>query len=189
MKKLIAILVLLTVAGYAALPYFNIYSLAQALKSGDRDTLENYIDWPVVRQKLKEELAAKMAAVAFGGGEKTDRDASGGEALGKGIAGMLGPTMINNMVDSYVTPAGLAALIKNKTSGGNTSAGNPKINRDVLQNLTNSVKWAFFESPTTFVVHLQPPDKPEVVKLKFGFYGTNWKLNGFTLPEEFYENK
>jgi Protein of unknown function (DUF2939) len=189
LKKLVAILVFLMVAGFAALPYFNAYSLAEALKSGDRDTLESRVDWPIVRQKLKEELAAKMAATAFGSGEKTDRDASSGEALGKGIAGLLGPAMINNMVDSYVTPAGLAALVKNKKSDEDTSNAASKINPSLLQNVTNSVTWAFFESPTTFVVHLQPPDKPEVIKLKFGFYGTNWKLNGFTLPEEFYENK
>jgi Protein of unknown function (DUF2939) len=185
LKRWATIAISLFVTAYFVSPYVNAYWLAQAFKTGDRDALEKYIDWPVIRQKLKEELAAKLANNAFGSGaEKTDLGSSQGEELGKGLVGLLGPTMINNMVDSYVTPAGLSTMIKSNKSGSGPAE---KLDANFFKNVKESVTWAFFDSPTGFVVHVQPKDKPEVLKLKFGFYGNGWKLNSFVLPNEFYE--
>jgi hypothetical protein len=36
------------------------------------------------------------------------------DAMAKGVAALLGPAVINNMVDGYVTPQGIAAMVKNE---------------------------------------------------------------------------
>src|SRR6266496_759061 len=46
---------------YLLSPYFAIWRLNSALESGDRDALEAQIDFPSVRESLKEQLRIHMA--------------------------------------------------------------------------------------------------------------------------------
>ena len=139
---------------YAASPYFSFWRFTKALRSGDSAALSSRMDFPAIRASLKKQLVAR-----FSQGTRTNKWWSN-----------LGPTLIDAIVDAYVTPEGIAALISNP---------------DVLKNLRHpqqfrfptgktedwsKIKHAFFTGPRTFVV-----DR-EGIKLRFRFKGLGWKL-------------
>jgi Protein of unknown function (DUF2939) len=139
---------------YAASPYFSFWRFTAALRSGDSAALSSRMDFPAIRASLKKQLVAR-----FSQGTRANKWWSN-----------LGPTLIDAIVDAYVTPEGIAALISNP---------------DVLKNLRHpqefrfpsgksedwsKIKHAFFTGPRTFVV-----DR-EGIKLRFRFKGFGWKL-------------
>jgi hypothetical protein len=148
---LICILLLLI---YAASPYFSFWRFTEALQSGDSVALSSRMDFPAIRASLKKQLVARFAH-----GAPSNKWWSN-----------LGPTLIDTIVDAYVTPEGIAALISNP---------------EVLKSLKHpqqfrwptgkpedwsKVKHAFFTGPRTFAV-----DR-EGITLRFRFEGSRWKL-------------
>ena len=139
---------------YGASPYFSFWRFTAALRSGDSAALSLRMDFPAIRASLKKQLVARFSKGKTG--HKWWND--------------LGPTLIDAIVDAYVTPEGIAALISNP---------------EVVKNLRrpqefrfptgktedwSKVKHAFFTGPRTFVV-----DRKEI-KLRFRFTGLGWKL-------------
>src|SRR5581483_8970072 len=144
---------------YGASPYFSFWRFTAALRSGDSAALSSRMDFPAIRASLKKQLVARFA-------RRT--------ATHKWWSN-LGPSLIDTIVDAYVTPEGIAALISNP---------------EVLKNLRHpqqfrfptgkaedwpKVKHAFFTGPRTFVV-----DRKEI-KLRFRFTGWGWKLDDVDL--------
>jgi hypothetical protein len=82
----------------------------------------------------------------------------------------LGPTLIDAIVDAYVTPEGIAALLSNPEALKTLQS--PQQFRFSTEKAEGSskIKYAFFTGPRTFVV-----DREEM-KLRFHFTGTGWKL-------------
>lgn len=139
---------------YAASPYFSFWRFTAALRSGDSAALSSRMDFPAIRASLKKQLVARFA-------QRTTTHKWWNN---------VGPTLIDTIVDAYVTPEGIAALISNP---------------EVLKSLKHpqqfrfptgkpedwsKVKHAFFTGPRTFVV-----DR-EGIKLRFRFTGLGWKL-------------
>ncbi|HZS16959.1 MAG TPA: DUF2939 domain-containing protein [Candidatus Udaeobacter sp.] len=139
---------------YGASPYFSFWRFTAALRSGDTAALSSRMDFPAIRASLKRQLVARFAR-----GATTHKWWDN-----------LGPTLIDTIIDAYVTPEGIAALISSP---------------EVLKNLRrpqdfrfpsgknrewSNVKHAFFTGPRTFVV-----DREEI-KLRFRFTGLGWKL-------------
>ena len=139
---------------YGVSPYFSFWRFTAALRSGDSAALSLRMDFPAIRASLKKQLVARFSKRTTG--HKWWND--------------LGPTLIDAIVDAYVTPEGIAALISNP---------------EVVKNLRrpqefrfptgktedwSKVKHAFFTGPRTFVV-----DRNEI-KLRFRFTGLGWKL-------------
>jgi Protein of unknown function (DUF2939) len=148
---LICVLLLLI---YGGSPYFSFWRFREALRSGDSATLSSHMDFPAIRASLKKQLVARFAQGAPGNKWWSN----------------LGPSLIDTIVDAYVTPEGIAALISNP---------------DVLKSLKrpqqfrlptgkpedwSKVKYAFFTGLRTFVV-----DREEI-KLRFRFTASGWKL-------------
>jgi hypothetical protein len=139
---------------YGVSPYFSFWRFTEALRSGDSAALSSRMDFPAIRASLKKQLVARFAQ------KKTTHK----------WWDNLGPSLIDTIVDAYVTPEGIAALISNP---------------EVLKNLRHpqefrlpsgkiqdwsKVKHAFFSGPRTFVI-----DR-EGIKLRFHFTGFGWKL-------------
>lgn len=139
---------------YGVSPYFSFWRFTAALRSGDSAAISSRMDFPAIRASLKKQLIARFA-------QGTTNHKRWGN---------LGPTLIDTIIDAYVTPEGIAALISNP---------------EVLKNLRHprdfrfpngktgdwsKVKHAFFAGPRTFVV-----DR-EGIKLRFRFTGVGWKL-------------
>ena len=150
----LALLCIFLLLVYGASPYFSFWRFTAALRSGNSAALSARMDFPAIRASLKKQLVARFA-------QRTTSDKWWGN---------LGPTLIDAIVDAYVTPEGIAALISNP---------------EVLKNLRHpqqfhfptgkaedwsKVKHAFFTGPRTFTV-----DR-EGIKLRFHFTGWGWKL-------------
>jgi hypothetical protein len=97
--------ILLAALWYVLSPFQAFASLAEAARVGDRNKLEAGVDFPAVREGLKEQLNARLTTAL-----STDSSLSKGPfgALGA----LLGPTVVDQVVDSAVTPDGVAAIIR-----------------------------------------------------------------------------
>src|ERR1700761_2324473 len=99
MKKIVLLIAVL-LATYAAYPYLALYRLGDALRARDMDAVTARVDWPRLRQGIKDDVNAALAA-------KGKPEA--GEALaafGMALAG----TLASPVIDAAVTPEGLVAV-------------------------------------------------------------------------------
>jgi hypothetical protein len=148
---------------YAAYPYVTLYRLGLAIKSADAATLESLVNWPAVREGIKEDVCDLGVDVPSprGAGELPPFGAS----FMRGIA--------SSAIDQAVTPQALLAA----TSTVPASRPAPR-GADVR------VNWAFFDSPTTFIVSLQPPGQAEPVRLELDLRDGEWRVQRVWLPAE-----
>lgn len=105
MKKFVylavGLIIILAIYLYAS-PYLALNNIKKAAQAGDADTLSEYIDFPSVKQGLKDQLNTQIMK------EVTKEDADGFEALGP----MLATAMIDKIVDGIVTPDGVAMMVQ-----------------------------------------------------------------------------
>ena len=108
MKKLLIGLALAAavalVFAWAAAPVLTGQGLIRAARAGDARKLEALVDFPSLRQSLKEELNAELVARM-----RRDPDLSR-DALG-GIGLMLAPMLLSGAVDTFVTPEMVAEMV------------------------------------------------------------------------------
>lgn len=112
MRKLIVLpfaiaLVLLPPAAYVAYPLYTAWALREAIRSGDAAYLERKIEWPSVRETLRESLTR----VAF---DMPDPETQPGvkPSLWKRFKAYVGGGAVNTLIDRYVTPEGLPQLFE-----------------------------------------------------------------------------
>ncbi|MGJ4748623.1 DUF2939 domain-containing protein [Leptospira sp. SA-E8] len=176
MSKKVAIWVcvigVLGIAGYvAAGPYITVHQMKAAAEARDGRALSEHIEFPSVRQSLKEQMNAlimkKMA-------EDQSLKKNPFAALGAAFAG----TIAERMVDLYVTPAGITQLMageKPQMQKMNAeSASSPRL----LSGADMS-----YESFDKFVVKIngQSGNAGEFVLRRTGL---DWKLTEIILPLE-----
>jgi hypothetical protein len=89
-------LLILVALGWIAWPYYAVYDFANAIQQGDQVVLERRVAWDSVRGGLREDLSAVFAR----------------STQGVGLAALVGPAIINNAIDYFVTPQGIASLLR-----------------------------------------------------------------------------
>jgi hypothetical protein len=90
---------------YGASPYVAVRGFVAAAKQGDAEKLGAAVDFPAVRADLKPQLTAAVTT-------RMERDpAMRGNPLA-GLGAMLMPSILDRMIDSVVTPEGIAALVR-----------------------------------------------------------------------------
>lgn len=106
MKKLLpwlaGLLVIFAIYLYAS-PYIALYNIKNAAEQKDADKLSGYIDFPSVKQSIKDQVKAAMVEKLAASDEQ-----DGFEALGT----MLAAAMIDPIVDGVVTPDGVALMLQ-----------------------------------------------------------------------------
>jgi hypothetical protein len=139
---------------YAVSPYFSFWRFTVAIRSRDAAAISSRVDFPAVRASLKKQLVARFAE-----GKSTYKHWRN-----------LGPTLIDAMVDAYVTPDGIAALLSNPEALKNLQA--PRHLHFTFGEPLKAwnVNYAFFTGPRSFIV-----DK-DGIKLRFHFNGKGWQL-------------
>ena len=158
--KWIVIVCILLVLAYGASPYFSFWRFSEAVRAGNSAAISSRVDFPAVRASLKKQLVARFAKTT---------------ASHKRWSSLLGPTLIDTIVDTYVTPEGLTALLSNPQALKNLQS--PKQFQFPTGKGAGSskIRYAFFTGPRTFLV-----DREEL-KLLFHFTGTAWKLTDLDL--------
>ena len=155
----VALICVVLLLAYAASPYFSFWRFRTALRSGDSAAVSSHIDFPAVRASLKKQLVARFASTT------TDHKRWSN----------LGPTLIDAIIDAYVTPEGIAALLSNPEALKNLKTPR-EFHFELGKNEDLSkVKYAFFTGPRSFVV-----DRDEI-KLGFHFTASGWQLHDLDL--------
>ena len=94
----------LTAGYYLASPFLALNGLKNSFANKDADKVNQYIDYPALREDLKGQLMA--AAIK---NMQSDPEMSSNPFSGFATA-IVGP-MVNAMVDSYVTPSGTKTVM------------------------------------------------------------------------------
>ena len=106
MEKLLpwlaSLLVIFAIYLYAS-PYIALYNIKHAAEQKDADKLSGYIDFPSVKQSMKDQVKAAMVEEITASDEQ-----DGFEALGT----MLAAAMIDPLIDGLVTHDGLALMLQ-----------------------------------------------------------------------------
>lgn len=107
-KKLVAGLAVAAVAifviAWAAAPVFAAQALIRAAKAGDADRIEQLVDFPALRESLKDELTSELAA-------HMRRDPRLAENSLGGLGMILAPMLLSGAIDATVTPEVVAQMV------------------------------------------------------------------------------
>ena len=173
MKKWIIaalVIVLLILGGiYVGSPYYAIRSLRSAAVEANTDKLEASVDFPSVRDSLKSQLSVAMAKKIEADPEIRDNPFAG---LGK----LMMPAIVNGIVDTFVTPDGIAAMIRGQKP---TEKAKLETNPDI-QSSTEYVGLDRFRVRLRNVRLNE--DGPSLLFERRGF--ASWKLIKLELPEK-----
>ncbi len=90
---------------YVGSPFWAARQFKQAALSGNVDRLEASVDFPSVRESLKSQLTIAMT-------EKMQSDPEMRSNPFAGLGIMILPAMVGKMVDAYVTPDGMSAMMR-----------------------------------------------------------------------------
>jgi hypothetical protein len=82
-------------------PLWTALQIREAVLSGDTAVLERKVDWPGVRASLKQSLPVYLAGQGL---------------IGQTLTALFGTTVVDTIVDSYVSPAGLVHLRQARSS-------------------------------------------------------------------------
>ena len=151
---------LLVAGAYAVYPYVTLYRLGEAIRHGDATTLQSMVDWPAVREGIKEDICDLVtddpSEVKVG-----TKLPPFGAGFVRGIA--------QNTVDARVNPESLAAAAKQPATPNGASV---------------QVSWAFFSGPSAFVVDLNAPGQASPIRLELDLRDGAWQVTRVWLPPD-----
>ncbi len=109
---------------FLASPYLAARKFVAWARQGDTERLAASVDFPAVRASLKPQLSAAVTA-------RMNRDPEMRDNPLAGLGMMLMPSLLDRMVDSVVTPRGLATLVSaGRTGRVAESAEPPRLDYD-----------------------------------------------------------
>lgn len=174
-KKIIGAIIALAVVicGYLyASPYIAINNIKKAAQAGDSEKVSKYIDYPSVRQSFKDQMNAMMMK------EMATHKDDGFAALGA----MLASTMVDKMIDGFVTPEGMTMMLKGKdlkeSQQSNGSTEKSEANQEEHKPDYN----AGYTSMNDFEVVIKDQEKAKEVKVHMVRDGLSWKINKIAVP-------
>src|SRR2546422_4953712 len=152
------------IVGYGIIsPYITVYKIKEGIKNQDSEKLSKNIDFQLLRQNLKEQVSAYMVKKAM---IELKNNPFGPLAI------VLVPKLVDGIVDTFVTPAGLVNLMEGKKPGENFD----QREREPFRNATYS-----FDSLSKFSIWI-PNDHTEEVRFVLTRGILNWKLSNIVIP-------
>jgi len=127
-RPLIVVLIVIAIVavlgyGYAS-PYLALNRLKRAADARDAQTVSEYVDYPALRESLKEQVSALLT-------RKLEARANGNPLAALGA--MIGVALIGPLVDAYATPDGVAALLNGMPPRGDPTQ-RPPVPQDTAAN-------------------------------------------------------
>ncbi|PTU67007.1 MULTISPECIES: DUF2939 domain-containing protein [Chromobacterium] len=169
-------------AWFYATPYLAVRGMQQALDARDAAKLSGYVDYPALRNSLKESVVPKSVLDL-----NQSKDKNPLAAMGAAIA----DAVVAPVVDAMVTPESLALMMRGikpkpglpqggadepAAGGGGAASTEPRAGVDTAMG---------YEDIDRFVVTVKQKDKAEqslgLVFKRDGWLG--WKLSAVRLPE------
>lgn len=173
MKRISVWMVAVLAAGYIfATPYLTVYQMKIAAENHDGEALSEYIDFPPLRQSLKDQMNAML-------GKKMVEEVANDDpftALGATLGATFGGVIVEKMIDAYITPASVMELMKGEKPTPER-AGKPTERQEPFANVSMS-----YESFSKFSVITKQHESDDEVKFIFRRNGMEWKLTEILLP-------
>lgn len=156
---------LVLLAWYFLSPFLLLRSLSFAVRNGDRDTIATDVDFPVVRDGLKQQLKTYLQTRTA-----VPRKHNGFSDLLLQLA----PSIGSQVIDAIVTPDGVATILRQHTP--QTSGGAP---RPSLWH--GNFSWIGPDHLRATYANARHPDQPIALDLeRRGLFG--WQVTGLSLP-------
>lgn len=177
MKKallLVAGLAILVVGFIASGPFIAIHDISGAIKGGDSERLSGHVDFIALRASVKEQLNARVMKKA------TAPESNPFAALGMALAS----NFIDRMVDSFITPTGLANIMAGhepqqpQQSGASSESS---ANAQPFQNARYT-----YDGLSKFSAWVKNR-KGEEVRFVFTRNLLTWKLSNILIPATLFE--
>jgi len=170
--KLLAIVVAILATVYIiSAPYITVYQMRAAAENHDGEALSEHVDFPSVRQSLKDQMNT-MVMKHMSSNEMKDNPFA---ALGTALA----TVMVDKMVDVYVTPAGITEQMKGEkpapADSGQSGVGST---RKPFADASMS-----YESLNKFVIVVKGDSRQEA-RFVLRRRGIDWKLTEILMPLE-----
>jgi len=129
LMRWVAIFFVVLLLLYVASPYFSFWRFTVALNSRNGARLAAYVDFPAVRESLKQQFRAALHRSQNNDQTKHKKFARLLTVLGPSLSDRL----VDALVDTYITPIGLADLIADPQAAKDvqTSAGKPAVWKNV----------------------------------------------------------
>lgn len=169
-KVLLGTVAVLFAAYVVGSPYLTVYQLRWAAEDRDGEALAEHIEFPSVRQSLKDQMNA-MVLKEMTKDEMKDNPFA---ALGIAFAG----TIVDKMVDAYVTPAGITQMMAGKKPGANPTQTQPAPQGDKRPFENASMA---YQSLNKFSIVVKGTG-PEEVRFILRRRGLSWMVTEIMLP-------
>jgi len=174
MKKIIGFVVLfaIAIAGYAAAgPFITLHQIKSGVEKQDSEKLSEHIDFATLRTNLKEQLNALVMKQATS--ELKDNPFA---ALAMGFASKL----VEGMVDSFVTPSGLANLMEGKKPQRGQESEQPAGSSTQKREPFKDARYTY-DSSSKFSVWVKD-ENGEEIRFVLARDGLSWKLSNIIVP-------
>ena len=180
--SIVAIILLVFAFVYTS-PYLTIYQIRQALKNEDSAALAAYVDFPSVRQGIKDQLNTELV-------KKFPEHAQASEGGFAAFGALLASSMVDKMVDVMVSPQGVAMLLQGKklkeslpfqTQPEQSEQQQTQAGAQAKEKLSYRGKYQAFNR---FVVQIQYPYPKPPVTVTMQRQGLSWKVTQIVLPIE-----
>jgi Protein of unknown function (DUF2939) len=177
MKKgliVVAVLAVLALAAYVVSPFLYVSSLKGAFLAGDSSKLANLVDFPALRDSLKEEVATILT-------QQTKESPDSNQSPFAALTAFVGPAFLNRAVDMYCTPDAIADFVKkngqvqSKTPSFIKIPGPSDLDWSKLKNFS-------FTGPTSFRIGTNH------ITLFARLEGLGWKVYRLEVSPDFLED-
>lgn len=159
---------------YLASPYHALYRLGRAVEEGNLAEVTSRVNVRALRFSLAKQVAGEIVAAEAGhagiAGPDAERAASAALALA------------DPLLDEFVTPTGVARLLRTGTGTGGTSAfARDGVDLDDLDDFLTSSSWRGFRN----VYFLLPPGEPPGARfrLQLRLGRMTWRVVSLELPD------
>ena len=169
--------IVVVAAAWAAAPVLAGQALIRAAKAGDARRLEELVDFPALRDSLKDELNDEVAA-------RIRRDPRVADSGLGGIGMMLAPMILSGAVDTVVTPEVLAQMVATAEAPDPTKPSPPEPGDEADKDDIHQA-WGYRDL-NHFAVTLTDRDHPDhhlaLILERRGVF--TWKLAAVDLQSE-----
>ena len=171
----VGLLVIFAIYLYAS-PYLVLNNIKNAAEQGDADKLSGYIDFPSVKQSIKDQVKAAMVEELAMVDEQ-----DGFEALGT----MLATAMIDPLIDGMITPDGVALMLQGQKLDFDLNNDTSE-NKAIAKNEDIDYKAGYLSFNRFKVQIIDADDSNESLDVIMHRDGLSWKVTriAFSLDSE-----
>jgi hypothetical protein len=176
-RRWIIVGLIVAIALYLASPYYAFWRFTVALRAHDATELNERVDFLSLRKSIKQQLNAKIGSLRPQNPKR--------QKTFDTLADAFGSQLIDSLVDAYLTPDGLAALLANPKLAASPDASvapsaAPLIAPESTALPERHIDWsrvhyAFFTGARDFLVDTNG------TKLRFHLQGLHWRLRSAEL--------